>query len=65
MADVIIIAALAAAVFLVLRGGIRRLRSGQCAGGCPGCGSGSCCPGGSCRPGGRMGDRSGKIDDAA
>ena len=51
MADMIIIAALAAAVFFILRGRLRRLRSGQCGGGCAGCaGGGSGCMGcgGSC-----------------
>ncbi len=51
MADMIIIAALAAAVFFILRGQIRKLRSGQCAGGCAGCsagGSGCGGSGGSC-----------------
>lgn len=44
MADVIIIAALAMAVFFIVRGQIRR--RGQCPGGCAGCGGGSGCPGG-------------------
>ena len=46
MADIIIIAALATAVFFILRGQLGKLRKGQCAGGCAGCSScGSC---GSC-----------------
>lgn len=44
IADFIVIAILAAAVFFILRGQIRKFRRGQCSGGCPGC-SGSC---GSC-----------------
>lgn len=48
MADMIIIAALAAAVFFILRGQIRKLRSGQCAGGCAGCSAGGSGCGGSC-----------------
>ena len=46
MADVIIIAALAMAVFFIVRGQIRHRRRGQCPGGCAGCGGGSGCPGG-------------------
>lgn len=38
MADIIIIAALAAAVFFVLRSLLGKRRRGQCAGGCAGCG---------------------------
>ncbi len=41
MADVIIIAVLAVIVFFIVRGQLRKLRKGQCSGGCAGC-SGSC-----------------------
>lgn len=44
MADLVIIAAIAAAVFLIVRRELRRLKSGQCGEGCGGCG-GSCCGG--------------------
>lgn len=45
MADVIIIAALAVIVFFIVRSQLRKLRRGQCSGGCEGC-CGSC--GGCC-----------------
>lgn len=41
MADVIIIAALAVIVFFIVRSQLRKLRGGQCGGGCEGC-SGGC-----------------------
>ena len=41
MGDVIIITVIAIAVFFILRSQIRKLRKGQCIGGCAGC-SGSC-----------------------
>ena len=41
MADVIIIAALAVIVFFIVRSQLRKLRRGQCSGGCAGCG-GAC-----------------------
>ena len=41
LADIVIIATLVTAVFFILRSQIRKLRQGQCSGGCPGCG-GSC-----------------------
>lgn len=41
LADIVIIVILAAAVFFILRGQIRRLHQGQCSGGCHGC-SGNC-----------------------
>ena len=44
MADIIIITALAVIVFFIVRSQLRKLRKGQCSGGCAGC-SGSC---GSC-----------------
>lgn len=42
MADIIIIAALAIIVFFIVRSQLRKLRRGQCSGGCSGC-SGNCC----------------------
>lgn len=45
LADIVIIAILATAVFFILRGQIRKYRKGQCCGGCSGCGD-NCC---SCR----------------
>lgn len=41
MADVVIISILVIAVFFILRGQVRKIRRGQCSGGCPGC-CGSC-----------------------
>ncbi len=41
MGDVIIITALAIIVFFIVRSQLRRLRRGQCGGGCSGC-CGSC-----------------------
>lgn len=41
MADVIIITIIAIAVFFIVRGELRKLRRGQCSGGCAGC-DGSC-----------------------
>lgn len=41
LADIVIIAILVATVFFIVRSQIRKLRQGQCSGGCPGC-SGSC-----------------------
>lgn len=41
MADIIIVTALAIVVFFIVRGQLRKLRRGQCSGGCAGC-SGSC-----------------------
>lgn len=37
MADFIIIGILAVIVFFLVRGQVRRLKKGQCAGGCSGC----------------------------
>lgn len=37
MADIIIIAVLAVAVFFILRGQLAKLRKGQCVGGCSSC----------------------------
>lgn len=42
MGDIIIVTVIAIAVFFILRSQIRKLRRGQCGGGCAGC-SGSCC----------------------
>lgn len=42
LADIVIIAILATAVFFILRGQIRKYRKGQCCGGCSGCGD-NCC----------------------
>ncbi|MCM1064818.1 MAG: FeoB-associated Cys-rich membrane protein [Eubacterium sp.] len=41
MADVIIITVLAIVVFFIVRSQLRKLRKGQCGGGCAGC-CGSC-----------------------
>lgn len=41
MADIIIITTLAVIVFFIVRSQLRKLRKGQCSGGCAGC-SGSC-----------------------
>ncbi|MCH5341076.1 MAG: FeoB-associated Cys-rich membrane protein [Acetatifactor sp.] len=41
LADIAIIVILAAAVFFILRGQIRRIHHGQCSGGCHGC-TGNC-----------------------
>ena len=41
MGDIIIVTVIAAAVFFILRSQIRKLRRGQCYGGCAGC-SGNC-----------------------
>ncbi len=41
MADIIIITIIAITVFFIVRGELRKLRRGQCCGGCSGC-SGSC-----------------------
>ena len=41
LADIVIIVIFAAAVFFILRGQIRRIRQGQCSGGCYGC-AGNC-----------------------
>ena len=41
MADIIIITTLAIIVFFIVRSQLRKLRKGQCGGGCSGC-SGSC-----------------------
>ena len=45
MADIIIITALAIVVFFIVRSQLRKLRRGQCGGGCAGCGGNcsSCC----------------------
>lgn len=40
MADIIIITIIAIAVFFIVRNGLKKLRKGQCCGGCPGCGGG-------------------------
>lgn len=44
MADIIIIAVLAIAVFFIVRGELKKLKRGQCSGGCAGCAgsSGNC-----------------------
>lgn len=55
MADMVIMALLAAAVFFILRGRIRRAHDGRCSGGCGLCGQGK-----ECRPGGCMEARDGK-----
>jgi len=41
MADIIIAAILGIIVFFIVRSQLRKLRRGQCSGGCPGC-CGSC-----------------------
>ena len=41
MVDIIIIAIIATAAFFILRSQLKKLRRGQCSGGCPGC-QGSC-----------------------
>lgn len=56
MADVIIIAALATAVFFILRSQLGKLRKGQCAGGCGSCGSCGACGGCGSRACGASGD---------
>nr|WP_318683628.1 FeoB-associated Cys-rich membrane protein [uncultured Acetatifactor sp.] len=48
MADMILTAAIAAAVFFIIRGRLRKLRSGSCGCGCGGC---SGCAGGSNKEG--------------
>ncbi len=51
MADIIIVGVLAVIVFFVLRGELRKLRRGQCSGGCSGCaGCSAGCP--CCSPAG-------------
>lgn len=44
MADIIIITVLAIAVFFIVRSELKKLKRGQCSGGCAGCtgSSGSC-----------------------
>ena len=37
MGDVVVLLALLAGVFLILRSQIRKFRRGECSGGCPGC----------------------------
>lgn len=39
MVDIIIIAIIATAAFFILRSQLKKLRRGQCSGGCPGCGA--------------------------
>lgn len=48
MADIIIIAVLAGLVFLIVRGQFKKLRRGECTGGCAGCRG---CSGGGCHGG--------------
>ncbi len=48
MADIIIIAILAVAVFFILKSGLGKLRRGECAGGCAGCQGCAGCHSGGC-----------------
>jgi len=43
MADIIIIAILGSVIFLIVRGQLKKIRRGQCAGGCAGCTGCSSC----------------------
>lgn len=45
MADIIIITILAIAVFFIIRSQLRRIRRGECSGGCAGCTGCSHCQG--------------------
>lgn len=51
MADIIIIAVLGVVVFFILRGQMKKARSGQCGGGCAGCPGCSGCGGCGCHVG--------------